>query len=140
MQTQEGAAELGWAIDHAAAEMFLDAFFRRRRGAGQHLGAELKAELLVLHPAALRRHPFTGADGWQRTDDRDLIAVALGFNFEHRETVFLVEKGYALDQPGEAFGKLLCRLRVQVAGMMRLLAGRVQAAAEAVNLLSPGSR
>jgi hypothetical protein len=66
--------------------------------------------------------------------------VARGLNFEQSETVFLVEEGYALDQPREAFGKLLCRLRVQVANMMRLFAGREQVAAGAVNLLSPGSR
>ena len=50
------------ALDHAAAQIFLDALLGCRRGAGEHLGPELKAELPVLYPAAFRRHPLPGAD------------------------------------------------------------------------------
>ena len=66
----------------------------------QHLGPELKPELLVPHPSAFSGHPFTGADGGQGADDRDLIAVPLGLDLEHGEAVFLIPKGNALDQAG----------------------------------------
>jgi len=46
------------AFDHAAAQIFLDAFLGGGRGAVQHLGPELEAELPILHPAAFSRHPF----------------------------------------------------------------------------------
>ena len=73
----------------------------------EHLGPELKPELPVLNPAAFGGHPFTGVDGGQRADHRHQIAVALGFDLEHGQTVFLVEERDPLDQPGKAFGELL---------------------------------
>src|SRR5437879_9972292 len=91
--TEAGLADI-------AERIFLDALPGRRGGAAQHLGPELEAELPVLYPAALRGHPLTGADRWEGADDGDLIAVALGFDLEHGETVFLVEESDALDQPG----------------------------------------
>ena len=51
------------ALDHAAAQILLDALLGGRRGAGEHLGPELEAELPVLDPPALGGHPFAGADG-----------------------------------------------------------------------------
>ncbi len=95
------------ALDHAAAQIFLDAFLRRRRGAVQHLRLELEAELPVLNPASFGGHPLTGTDGGERADHRHLVAMALGFDLEHRPAVLLVEERDALDQPRKAFGKLL---------------------------------
>jgi len=106
------------ALHHATAQVFFDAFLGGRRGAGQHLGFELEAELAVLDPAAFRRHPFTGADGRQGADHRHQVALALGFDFEHGIAVFLIEERDALDQPGEAFGELFGRLRLQFTAMM----------------------
>jgi hypothetical protein len=37
---------------------------------------------------------------------------------EHGKAVFLVEEGDALDQPGETFGELLCRFRLQDSTML----------------------
>src|ERR1017187_3094341 len=68
------------ALDHAAAQIFLDAFLGRGRGAVQHLGPELEAELPILHPAAFRRHPFTRTYRWQGANDSDLIALSLGLD------------------------------------------------------------
>ena len=46
------------ALDHAAAQVFLDALLGGRRGAVEHVGAELEAELPVLRPSGLRRSPI----------------------------------------------------------------------------------
>ena len=91
------------ALHHAAAEVFLDALSDGGRGAGEHLRPELLAELPVLDPAALGIDPFAGADRGQRSNHADQITVALGLGLEHREAVFLIEEGNALDQAGQAF-------------------------------------
>jgi len=57
--------------------------------------------------------------------------MPFGFELEHAEASFLVEKGDALDQPRKAFGKLLGLLRLQVTGMMCLFTGREQGCAQA---------
>ena len=101
------------ALDHAAAQVLLDAFPGRWRRAGKHLRPELEAKLPVPHPAPLRSHPFPGTDRWKRTHNRHLLPVPPGFHPEHGETVFLVEEGNSLDQPGKAVGELLGRLRLQ---------------------------
>src|SRR5437868_15405977 len=51
------------AFDHAAAQIFLDAFFGSRSCAGERVGAELEAELAVALPASLRRQPFARGHG-----------------------------------------------------------------------------
>ena len=51
------------AFNHAAAQIFLDALFRSRRRAVEHLGPELLAIFLVLHPSPLSRDPFSCTDG-----------------------------------------------------------------------------
>ena len=91
------------ALDHAAAQVFLDALPGGGRGAVEHLGPELQAKLPVLDPASFGGHPFPGADGCQGADDRDQVAVPLGLHLEHRQAVLLVVERDALDQPGEAF-------------------------------------
>ena len=50
------------ALDHAAAQILLDAFLGGRRGAGEHLRLELEAELPVLNPPALGCELFAGTD------------------------------------------------------------------------------
>ena len=45
-------------------------------------------------------HPLSSVeayDRWQGADDRDLIPMALGFDLEHCEAVFLIEENDALD-------------------------------------------
>ena len=56
----------------------------------EHLGAELEAELPVLHPVPLGRQPFPGADGWQGANHGHQVAVPLGFDLEHAESAVLV--------------------------------------------------
>src|SRR6266542_4591284 len=48
----------------------------------------------------------------------DFLSVALGFDVERGKSVFFIEEGNALDQPGKAFGRLFWRLRMQVIGRM----------------------
>ena len=91
------------ALDHAAAQILLDALPGGGRGAVEHVGAELEAKLPVLDPAALGGHPLPGADRSQGADHGDQVAVPFGLHLEHRPAVLLVEEGDALDQPGEAF-------------------------------------
>ena len=91
------------ALDHAAAQIFLDALLSRGRGAVEHLGAELEAKLFVLDPAAFGGQPFPGADGSQGADHGDEVTVPFGLHLEHGPAVVLVEEGDALDQTGEAF-------------------------------------
>ena len=52
----------------------------KRRKRIKDAWAEQKPELAVLHPPSFRRHPFTGADGLQRTNHGDVVAVAFGFD------------------------------------------------------------
>ena len=63
----------------------------------------MEAKLPVLAPPALSGHPLTRAHGRQGADDGDQVAAPFGLDLEHAEAVFLVEKGDALNQPGEAF-------------------------------------
>ena len=59
------------ALDHAAAQVLLDALPGGGRGAVEHVGAELEAKLPVLDPAALGGHPLPGADRSQGADHGD---------------------------------------------------------------------
>src|SRR2546423_5378285 len=51
------------AFDHAAAQIFLDAFASGRRRGLEQVGLELKAELTIADPFALGGQPFAGIDG-----------------------------------------------------------------------------
>src|ERR1035438_8659811 len=56
------------ALDHAAAQVFLDALLSRRRGTVEHVGAELEPELAVLPnrcPRCERRRALSGRKGSQ---------------------------------------------------------------------------
>jgi len=53
------------ALDHPAAEIFLDALPGCRGSAFQERGVELQPVFAVPHPAALSSNPFSGADGSQ---------------------------------------------------------------------------
>ena len=90
-------------LDHAAAEILLDALLRGRRDAVEHVGAELEAKFSVLDPAALSSDPFTGADRSQGADHCDQVTVPFGLHLEHGPAILFVEEGDALYQPGEAF-------------------------------------
>jgi hypothetical protein len=50
------------AADHAAAEVFLDAFEGGGGCAGEDFGFELEAVFPITHPAAFGMEPFAGAD------------------------------------------------------------------------------
>jgi hypothetical protein len=73
-------------------------------------GTEVKLRPVSSGPAQC---PFTGTDRCKRADDRDLIAVALGFYLEHGIAVLLVKECDALDQPGKTFGEWRSRFRLQ---------------------------
>ena len=91
------------ALNHAAAQIFLDALLRGRRSAVEHVSAELEAKLLVLDPASLGGHPLPSADGCQGADHGDQVAVPFGLHLEHGPSVLLVVERNAFDQPGKAF-------------------------------------
>ncbi|MDB6112786.1 MAG: hypothetical protein JWR69_4536 [Pedosphaera sp.] len=100
-------------LDHAAAQILLDAFLAGGRGGRQYLNPELLAELPVLHPLALGGDPFPGVGGGQGTDHRHQFPVALGLDLEPGEAVLLVEERDPFDQPGETLGKGLGRRCLQ---------------------------
>src|ERR1039458_2802501 len=75
------------ALDHAAAQVLLDALVGGRGRAVEKLSAELEAEIPVADPTALGGHPFAGTDRGQRPDDGDLVAMSLGLDLEHRKQI-----------------------------------------------------
>jgi hypothetical protein len=86
------------AADHAAAEVFGDAFECGGRGGADEMGLELEPVFAVADPAALGIDPFSRADGRERAEDGDEIAMTAGMNLEDGEARILVEEGHALDQ------------------------------------------
>jgi hypothetical protein len=95
------------AFDHAAAEVFFDAFAGVGRGRGEELGMELESVIPVAHPPPLGIDPFAGGDAGERSDEGDEIAVALDFEFEDGEAGIFVEEGDPFDEAGQALGR--CR-------------------------------
>src|SRR5208282_267990 len=93
------------ALDHAAAEVFLNALLCGWGRALEQFGAELEPEIPVADPPAFRRYPFTRIDGGQRANHRDLVSMALGLDLEHRKAVLLVEERDALNQAGQTLGR-----------------------------------
>jgi hypothetical protein len=82
----------------------------RRRGAGEHDGAELKTKLTVLDPASFGGQPFSRTNGRQRADHCDQVSVPFGFDLEDAEAIFLIEERDALNEAGEALRQ--CRQRL----------------------------
>src|SRR5207253_7790560 len=58
-------------LDHAAAEVFLDTFTGRGRGAVEQVRLGLQAEFPVLNPMAFSGHPLAGTDGGKRAHNSD---------------------------------------------------------------------
>lgn len=101
------------ALDHAAAQILLDALPSRRRCAVEHLGSELESKISILHPTTFGGHPLTGADRRERSDHRHLIPVPFCLYLQDRKTVLLIEERDSLDQTGEAFGLVRCGIVTQ---------------------------
>jgi hypothetical protein len=68
------------SFNHAASQIFLDAFLSCRRGAVEHHGLELESKLADLNPAAFGGYPFSGADRGERADFGHQVAVPLRFH------------------------------------------------------------
>jgi hypothetical protein len=96
--------ELGTdASDHPGAEVFLDAFSRRRRGRLEHIGLELKAMRAIGEPDAHGMNEFARRDRSRMPDDRDEIAPPARFHLQDREAILLIMKSHPLDGADERF-------------------------------------
>ena len=91
------------AADHAGAEIFLDAFGRRRRRRLEQIGLELKAMRAIGEPDADGVDEFAGRDRSRMADDRDEIAPPARLHLQDREAILLVVKGHPLDRADERF-------------------------------------
>jgi hypothetical protein len=78
------------ASDQAAAEVLLDPFVRGRGCAPHQFRAELPAKLTVVNPATFCRQPFAGIGGGKRSDNRNELAMAFGFDPKDGKAVFVV--------------------------------------------------
>ena len=69
------------AANHAGAEIFLDAFGRRRRGRLEKIGLELKAMRAIGEPDADGVDEFAGRDRSRMADDRTRSRRPRAFTF-----------------------------------------------------------
>jgi len=89
------------ALDHAGAEVALDA---GARGGRRHLhedGAELPPMLAVGDPVPARARVFAGCHARGVPDERDQVAFALDLQAQDAKAVVRVVEGDALDQAVE---------------------------------------
>src|ERR1039458_769835 len=93
------------AFDQAAAEIPLDPLGGGRRHRLHDDGFELQPVFLVPDPPALRAEPFPGGHGWQRPDDRRLLALPACFHTQDTEAAFVVVESDALDHAGDFLGR-----------------------------------
>ena len=91
------------ALDHAAAQILLDARLRRRRDAAQSIRVKLPSVLAILNPLALGRQPLAGGHRRETPNHSDQIPMSLDRYAQHRETGFFIVKGHPLDRPGNRF-------------------------------------
>ena len=99
------------ALDHAGAEILLDAFERGGRNDPQVIGLELQAMGLVVDPPAEGFDEFAGGDGGSSAHDGEEIALALDLHPQHTEAALLAMEGDALDGAREALAGLARRWR-----------------------------
>ena len=92
------------ALDHARAEVLLDAFERCGRDDPQVLGLELKPVLAVVGPCAGALDVFAGRDGGGRADDGHQLALAPHLDPQHAEAALGAVEGDALHRPLQVFG------------------------------------
>ena len=91
------------ALDHAGAEVALDAAEGvRRRDLDEH-GPELPAVLAVGDPVAGRRGVLAGGDTRGVTHERDQVAFAADLQPQHTEAAVGVVERDSLDEAGELF-------------------------------------
>ena len=91
------------AANHARAEIFLDAFRRRRRRGLEQVRLELKPMRAIRDPDADGVDELAGRDRRDMTDDRHEIALAARLHLQDGETIVLVVKGHPLDGADERF-------------------------------------
>ena len=90
------------ALDHARAEVALDAGQGgRRRDLDEHR-AKLPAMFPIGDPAAGSGGVLAGGDGRRVTDQGDQFALTLHLQAKHAKAVLLVVEGDSLNQTGEA--------------------------------------
>ena len=126
------------ALDHAGAEIALDAFQRGGRGGLEEGRLELQPMGTVVQPNARGLDELAGADGCRGTDHRDQIALTTHLDPQHAKAVVGVVEGHPLDQAGERLA-LNERGRVHQ-GRMRSSGCDTSSFADAPNLPLPGSK
>ena len=89
------------ALDHARAEVALDAGQGgRRRDLDEH-GPELPAVFAIGDPVAGGGGVLAGGDTRRVADQRDQVALAPDLQAQHAEAVLRVVEGDSLDEAGE---------------------------------------
>ena len=94
------------AFDHAAAEIFFDAFARSGRDGFGKLRFELQAVFAISDPMTFRGNPFPSSYGRERRNNGDKIAMAFDFDAQNAKASFLLEDRDPLDQSGNSIGNL----------------------------------
>ena len=95
------------ALDHAAAQVALDAGQAGRRRHLEERRPELQAVVAVVVPAAPRVDGLAWLYHRCGADERHQLAPAPRLDPEHAEAGVGVVKGHPLDQPGKCLGVLL---------------------------------
>ena len=89
------------ALDHAAAQVFLDTVDRTGWHHLQKARLELDAVITMVVPAAAGLDKLTRLDGSRRAQDGDEVTVTTHLHPEDAESRLLAVAGHAFDQPGE---------------------------------------
>ena len=95
------------ALDHAGAEIGLDALERGRRHHAQDLGAKLQAEARVGLPLAQGAHDLAGGDPWALADHGRGLALIGELDPEHAKPGLGIMEDDPLDQPGQGLRRRL---------------------------------
>ena len=96
------------ALDHAGAQVPLDALERGRRGSAQEGGLELEPVGPVVHPRAGGVDELAGGDRGGSTEHGDQIALAADLDPQHAEAAVRVMERHPLDQASQVLGGILC--------------------------------
>ena len=89
------------AANHARAEIFLDAFGRRRWSRLEKIRLELQAMRAIGDPDADGVDEFAGRDRSRMPNDRDEITPPARLHLEDCEAILLIVKGHPLDRADE---------------------------------------
>ena len=96
------------ALDHAGAQVALDALERGRRGGAQEGSLELEPVGPVVDPRAGGVDELAGADRGGGTEHGDQIALAADLDPQHAEAAVRVVEGHPLDQACQVLGGISC--------------------------------